>query len=122
MAFDIQKAGETLKKRRERREAMRRELAEVAQKDADRIVKMLIEQFRPRKIYQWGSLLHHSRFREYSDIDIAVEGLKGPLDGLRAIDEASSLTQFPVDIVELERIHPAHARSIRDEGRLIYEQ
>jgi predicted nucleotidyltransferase len=81
-----------------------------------------IEHYQPRRIYQWGSLLEPNGFREWSDLDFAVEGLGGPLDGLRAADEASNLTQFPVDLVDLERIHPLHAESIRANGRLIHER
>ncbi len=97
------------------------ELAARAQADLQRIIPMLIERYKPRRIYQWGSLLTPARFREWSDIDIALEGLEGPLTGLKAADEAQRLTDFPVDLVELERIHPLHAQSIREHGRIIYE-
>ena len=69
---------------------------------------------------QWGSLLRPGGFREWSDIDIAMEGLNDPLDGLRAADDASVLTEFPVDIVELDRIDPRHAETILREGKVVY--
>ena len=120
--FDIAAARENLRKRQV---AQRQSLAIMvgqARIDAERIVAMLIQNYRPQRIHQWGSLLRPERFREWSDIDIALEGLVDPLDGLRALDVASTLTQFPVDIVELERIHPAHAKTIREEGRMVYER
>jgi predicted nucleotidyltransferase len=122
MAFDIQKARENLQRRHNERQADLHALFARAGADANRIVSLLIEKYHPRRIYQWGSLLAPSRFREWSDIDIAVEGLAGPLDGLDAIDDAGLLTTFPVDLVELERIHPEHAQTIRVEGKLVYER
>ena len=109
-----------------RRSARRKALLEAglaeARRDFDVIVAHLIREYRPLRIYQWGSLLHPEHFSEISDIDVAVEGLSDPLAGLRAAAEAERLTDFPVDLVELERIHPAHAESIRREGRLVYER
>ena len=65
---------------------------------------MLVRDYQPKRIYQWGSLLHPQHFQEISDIDIAVEGLTDPMDGLHALDDACQLTRFPVDLVELERM------------------
>jgi len=59
--------------------------------------------------------------RDASDIDIAVEDLHDPLAGLRALDDASELTSFPVDIVELDRIDRRHAETILSEGKVVYE-
>ncbi len=103
---------------RERRRAM----AVEAEADAERIVRMLIDDYAPRRIYRWGSLLQPERFREWSDIDVAVEGLHDPLAGLHALDDACQLTRFPVDLVELERIHPLHAATIRKSGVLVHER
>jgi hypothetical protein len=43
--------------------------------DFDRIVEMIVREFAPLRIWQWGSLLHRRHFSGRSDIDIAVEGL-----------------------------------------------
>ena len=43
--------------------------------DFDRIVEMIVHEFAPLRIWQWGSLLHRRHFSGRSDIDIAVEGL-----------------------------------------------
>ncbi len=83
---------------------------------------MLVKKYRPLRIVQWGSLLRPGGVREWSDIDIAMEGLNDPLDGLRAADDASALTEFPVDIVELDRIDPRHAETILREGKVVYER
>jgi len=120
--FDVAAARHTLA----RRNGLRREqlLAKASQAQADfcLIREMLIRDYQPRRIYQWGSLLRPERFQEISDIDSAVEGWTDPMMGLHALDDACRLTQFPVDLVELERIHPAHADTIRKEGRMVYDR
>ena len=122
MAFDIEAARRNIHERSRRRKLALQALHRRAQTDADRIIHMVIERYRPIRVYQWGSVLREDRFREWSDIDIAVEGLSDPLDGLRAADDASDLTSFPVDLVELDRIDPRHAETIRHEGRMVYER
>jgi len=42
------------------------------------------------------------------------------LSELRA--DAERLTDFPLDIVAMEHIHPAYADYIRRHGRLVYER
>jgi len=36
---------------------------------------MIVREYKPLRIYQWGSLLEDRHFSEISDIDIAVEGI-----------------------------------------------
>ncbi len=120
--FDIEKARENLRKRdKTRRKNLAERLGE-AKNDRERIIAMLIEKYRPARIYTWGSIDKENTFSEISDIDIALEGLVDPMEGLHALGDAEELTAFPVDIVELERIHPSHAENIRKRGRLVYER
>ena len=125
MAFsadDINKAREGLKRRRARRTADCLALHERACKDFESIVKMIIERFNPEKIYQWGSLLRPERFREYSDIDIAVEGIVLPEVFFDMLGKAQAMTEFSVDMVQIEKIEPEFAGSIRTQGRIVYER
>lgn len=108
----------------QRREATRqRELDarfRTAWVDFHRIVTMIESEFAPRRIWQWGSLLHRPRFSKRSDIDIAVEGL-GPAERLFQLHaRAEALTRLPLHIVELERIQPEYAHLIRTMGRLVH--
>ena len=108
--------------RDKRRAERRRQLWAQAKQDADAIVAMIIEHHSPVRIYQWGSIVHPEHFAEYSDIDIAVEGLPGgAAEYFRLLAEAERLTSFPIDIVELEHIEPEFARLIRSQGRLRHE-
>ena len=86
------------------------------------IFRMIRQKYNPKKIYQWGSLLDRAKFQEISDIDIAVEGLLSVEDLFALLGDAEKLSDFPLDIVELERIHPLRAKSIRERGRLVYER
>ncbi len=83
---------------------------------------MAVEEYRPTRIYQWGSLLHPRTFAEWSDIDIAVEGIASSEEFLALYGEACELTGFELDLVQLEKAYPAYAASIRERGRLIYER
>jgi predicted nucleotidyltransferase len=93
-----------------------------ARRDFDAVVATIVREYEPVRIYQWGSLLEDRDFSELSDIDIAVEGIKDPaaLSGLRS--RAERLSDFPLDIVAIERIHPAYAEHIRRRGRIVYER
>lgn len=122
MTFDIQAAKRHLHQRDVQRREYLNRLEKQAKQDADRIIKMLIERFSPLRIYQWGSLLKTASFREWSDIDIAIEGLANPLTGLEAADAAKQMTEFSVDIIEIEHTYPMHAKTIRAEGKLVYEK
>ena len=84
------------------------------------IVEMIAAEFAPRRIWQWGSLLHRRRFCERSDIDIALEGLGAAERLFRVHARAEELSTFPLDIVELERIEPEYAHLIRTTGRLVH--
>jgi predicted nucleotidyltransferase len=119
---DIEKVREFIASREERRQRTIRRRFERATGDFDRIVSHIIRKYRPTRLYQWGSLLHPERFSEISDIDIAVEGLTSPESYFSLLGEADEMTDLPVDIVELEKIHPLHAQSIREKGRLVHEQ
>ena len=94
---------------------------EAARRDAAAMVAMVVERYRPRRIYQWGSLLDRRRFSAVSDIDIAVEGLSSAEAFFALARDAEALTRLALDLVELERIDPLHAEAIRREGKLVHE-
>ena len=116
-SIDIPTAARRLNRRRAAGRALLRERLLRAQKDARRIIGHIAAAYRPLRIRQWGSLVHTERFSEISDIDIALEGL--------AQDEktiAEGMTEFPVDIVALERVEPGRADLIRRFGRVAWER
>jgi len=82
---------------------------------------MIIRSFKPIRVYQWGSLLNPMNFREYSDIDLAVEGILSAESYFQMVGSAQEMTRFPVDIVQMEKILPEFAERIRREGKTVYE-
>lgn len=93
-----------------------------ARHDAAQIINFLVHHYQPVRIYQWGSLTKPGTFREYSDIDIAVEGILDPACFFRMLDDVGRLTQYDVDCVQIERIEPEYAEWIRSKGRIVYER
>ena len=120
--FDYGAAVQFLKERETKRRHSRRDLYERATEDCRRIVGMIAETYRPRRVYQWGSLLDPDRFDESSDIDIAVEGLRGAREFLDLHGKAMGMTDFPLDLIELEKADPSHRASVVERGRVVYER
>jgi len=120
--LDYREIRANLRKKKEITEKRNRERFQTAKLDFDRILEMLIREYHPRRVYQWGSLLHENEFSDISDIDIAVELDLDPKTFFAMLGKAQSLTAFPLDLVELDKIHPLHADSIRKHGRLVYER
>ena len=93
-----------------------------ATRDARAIISEIAAQVNPRRIYQWGSLLDRKRFSEISDLDIAVEGLRGPAEFFQVLGIAMNGTALPVDVVELEKVPADVADRIRKRGVLVHER
>jgi hypothetical protein len=75
MPIDLEQARAFLRQKEERRQAGIEVRFQQAWRDFQAIVTLIAERYRPARIYQWGSLLHRPRFCEWSDIDVAIEGL-----------------------------------------------
>ena len=73
-----------------------------------------------RRVYLFGSL-GRDRFREDSDIDLAVEGI-GAEGCLRLHSQLSSMAPCDLDLVDLGDCGEAFTAFIRRYGRVIYER
>ncbi len=121
MAVDSAAAARWVAARQARRRAALRRRLQSAQRDAARIIAMIAAHYRPRRIYQWGSLVHTERFAEISDIDIAVEGMNCDERLLAAIrSRAEEMTDLHVDLVVMERLDPGRADLIRRFGAVAW--
>ncbi len=109
------------RKQQQRNELLEKRYA-VATRDFQQIVEMIINDFNPLRIYQWGSLLNKKHFSEISDIDIAIEGLVDPQKFFNLLSKAMDMTDLPLDIVQLEFIHELQKKTILENGKLIYER
>jgi predicted nucleotidyltransferase len=120
--FNYDAAAENLRKRFEKRRRQRLVLHEKADRDCMAIITMIIKEFNPLRIYQWGSLLHPEQFDENSDIDIAVEGVESAEAWVALTGKAMDMTSFSLDIVALENVNPLDRGSIVNKGKLVYER
>jgi predicted nucleotidyltransferase len=119
---NLKKARGNLKRRKEEQRVGYLALHTRAFRDFESILKMIVREYHPERVYQWGSLLRPEQFRDYSDIDIALEGVIAPDAYFEMLGKAQAMTRFPVDIVQLEKIEPEYAEGIRKGGKVVYER
>ena len=120
---DIEAAVRSYQRRRATRAAALADRLARAQQDARSIVDLVARELRPRRILQWGSLIHTGRFSEISDIDIAIDGTAADEQTLSAVRAAAeAMTDLHVDLVVLERLDPGRAHLIREFGRKVWER
>lgn len=93
-----------------------------AKRDLDKILKIIIEKYKPEKIYLWGSILTPNNFRDYSDIDIALVGILSAKRFFELYGEIMFLSDFSIDIVQLEKIEPEFRDIILMKGKIVYEK
>lgn len=99
-------------------EYRRQRLAQRARADAEAIAELLVDRFGATRVYLFGSLTVPGGFRESSDIDLAVEGMRAE-QFIRASAEAARTTSFSLDLVPLEDAHPELRRIVLSEGVLL---
>ena len=134
MAVDIQKVRIFLDKKNNTARKKNINLWEKANAEFSLVIAMLKRDYKLKRIWSWGSLLKSENFREYSDIDIAIEGLDADSDlnsnqpkevaqiFFELYGKASDLCTFPLDLVELDKMNPNFAAIIRMKGKIIYER
>ncbi|MDZ7260596.1 MAG: nucleotidyltransferase domain-containing protein [candidate division KSB1 bacterium] len=120
--FDYAKARQFLEKKEEERERFLNERYNQACEDFQKIVKKIIKEYHPTKIYQWGSLLNREYFSEISDIDIALEGITSAEEIFKIYGDIMNMTDFSVDLIQLEKIKPEFAELIKTKGKIVYER
>ena len=120
--FDYAAAARRLQTREAMRVAELAKRLEQARQAAAAVIEMIVSQYEPVRVWQWGSLVHGRGFSEVSDIDIAVEGVTEPQSFFAMFGDAEKLTALPLDLVQMEKIEPLHAESIRRKGRLVYDR
>jgi predicted nucleotidyltransferase len=118
--FDYESAREFLRQKERRRQKLLDARFARAWEDFHRIAETIWQKYHPDAIYQWGSLLDRNQFSEISDIDIALEGRMTAERYFALLADTEGMTDLPLDIVELAKVHPAHAEAIRTRGRRVY--
>lgn len=121
-SVDMEKVREFVKQKEKHRQERLDSRYVQACEDFEKMVSFIIRKYNPKRIYQWGSLLNREGFSEISDIDIAVEGMRSYEEFSRMYGDIEPMSSLSVDLVEIEKIHPFHAESIREKGKLVYER
>jgi len=95
---------------------------EAEQELLDLIVSMVKEHADPKRIILFGSRAT-GKGREYSDFDIAVEGVEMSIRKERLLKEAldQKLGIYMVDLIDLDTVDPEFKKLILEQGRVIYE-
>ena len=96
-----------------------RQAAKLARRDLDKILQVLCQRYRVRRIVLFGSLTK-GQFTNESDIDLAVTGL-APEDFFAAYAEIAQLSQFKVDLKPLENLHSRFYQRVLAQGEVLYE-
>ena len=109
-SVNIEKARDFLKRKEQRRKEYLQERYKKAQSEFHNILMLIIEKYNPE------------RFSEISDIDIAVEGIDNYETFSRMYGETEQLSSLPLDLIEIDKIHPLQADSIRKQGKVVYER
>jgi uncharacterized protein len=89
----------------------------------DLIVSIVKEHVDPKRIILFGSRAT-GKCREYSDFDIAVEGVEISIRRERLLKEAldQELGIYSVDLINLDTVDPEFKKLILEQGKVIYEQ
>ncbi len=119
--FDYESARRYLREKQESLHRKRLNLWTKAKQDSDNIIKMIREKYEPEKIIQWGSVLESKHFSEASDIDLAVVGIDS-IKFMGLLADAEDLTDFPLDLIKWENIHPSFQKIILMKGKIVYEK
>ena len=120
--FDYTKARQFLEKKERDREQSLDERFNQASNDFQNIIKFIIEKYNPNRIYQWGSLLDRENFTEISDIDIALEGITSAEQIFEIYGVIMNMTDFSIDLIQIEKIEPEFAELIKAKGKIVYER
>src|SRR3990172_9286854 len=89
---------------------------EKAWKLAKKAAKVLREQYHAERVAVFGSLLHESRFTEWSDVDIAAWGI-APDQTFRAIGTVMDLdSAIEINLVDVNTCTPSLLKAIEEEA------
>lgn len=123
MTFDLQRCYDNFA----RRERTRQQQRETCRQQARQVVLAAIRKVGPiyptaKQIYLFGSITQSGRFRNDSDIDVAVEGTDAASYFALWRDLEQACPRWVIDLRELNTHTPSHfATTVRQLGELVYE-
>ncbi len=87
------------------------------------IVKIILDHLAPKKIILFGSRAD-GKGKEYSDFDIAVEGIEMNIREERLLKEAldRKLGIYTIDLINLDKVDKEFKTLVVSKGKVIYER
>lgn len=82
---------------------------------AKQAAALLKDRFQVQQVWLFGSMLTLHRVHPHSDIDLAVKGLN-PEQYLEAVVALLELSEFSVDLVQIEYTQPSLLETIEQQG------
>ncbi len=119
MAVSPQAAVEILKRRLSQRQAEEQRRAATLRRLLPPLVKLLVEEFRVRRVVLFGSLAH-GYAHAGTDIDLAVEGLETAAY-FQALHRALDIAGVRVDLIRLEEAPERLGRIISERGEVLHD-
>lgn len=105
----------TFKRREQQRQDEAAERRSQGHRVACEAAQLLKSRFGASRVWLFGSMLDVKRVHSRSDIDLAVEGLKNA-EYLKAVTQLMDLSDFSVDLVQLEYASPSLRTKIAQQG------
>lgn len=123
--FDIEYYISAWRRRAELEKKREKMLAEKAFDTAHFLTKVLVDRYRVKKVYLFGSLALYLKglksFKVSSDIDLAVQPI--PKEKyFYILAEMNRMSDFEIDIIDLEDCPEILRDSILKNGILLYEE
>lgn len=92
-----------------------------ALQEAKRLSTLLSQHFSFERLYLFGSAIREGRFKRYSDLDLAIQGLAKGLF-LKAYALLIKKSDFPIDLKPWELLDEQTRQRIKTEAMVLYER
>lgn len=105
----------TARQRQQIEHQQKKQRQQQGQQIAKQAAERLKAHFHVQRVWLFGSMLTLHRVHSHSDIDLAVEGLE-PRHYLDAVIELLDLSEFSIDLVQVEYTQPSLLETIKQQG------
>ena len=97
-----------------------RQFQEDALKEANRLAKVLVDEFGIEKVYLVGPLTY-GKFREGMELELALEGIPEGAYA-KALGHMKQTTVFDVALLDLRQTDSWTTRSVKNNGKLLHRK
>ncbi|MEM7796239.1 MAG: nucleotidyltransferase domain-containing protein [Cyanobacteria bacterium P01_C01_bin.118] len=105
----------TARKRKQAEQQQKEQRQQQGWQIASQAAALLKEHFHVQRVWLFGSMVTLHRIHPNSDIDLAVQGLN-PAQYLAAVTELLDVSEFSIDVVQIEYAQPSLRETIAQQG------